>query len=122
MPGNGRKAKQKVKEEDGEEAEEGDEEEVMEVVEEEAKPVMYRWVSSKKGDSESTNMVLSFSVPTTALPMPPLVPEAPKPKAPSNCAVEGCGQPRKYRLVKNWAIGACGMAHLKLLENESIMR
>lgn len=121
MPGAGRKIKQKSKDEEGEEvAEEVEEEERIEVVEEEVQPIMYRWISSKKGDGASANMTLSFSVPPAALPTPPpeSSPESEvlKPKGPSNCAVEGCGQPRKYRLVKDWTIGACGMAHLKVLE------
>ena len=32
------------------------------------------------------------------------------------CAVEGCGEKRKYRWVKDWTVGACGMGHLKLLD------
>lgn len=35
---------------------------------------------------------------------------------PPRCAVPGCGATRKYRLVRNWQIGACGMSHLKMLE------
>jgi len=34
-------------------------------------------------------------------------------RAPGVCAVEGCGLPRKYRVPKDWTVGACGMAHLK---------
>ncbi|KAJ3993733.1 hypothetical protein F5050DRAFT_1577045 [Lentinula boryana] len=48
------------------------------------------------------------SIPTP-LPLPEIRP-------PATCAVSGCGDPRKYRLVKDWKIGACGMAHLKVLE------
>ncbi|KAJ4484360.1 hypothetical protein C8J55DRAFT_41293 [Lentinula edodes] len=40
-------------------------------------------------------------------------------RPPAICAVSGCGDPRKYRLVKDWKIGACGMAHLKVLEGMS---
>ncbi|KAF6755686.1 hypothetical protein DFP72DRAFT_896230 [Ephemerocybe angulata] len=32
------------------------------------------------------------------------------------CAVDGCSEKRKYRLVRDWTRGACGMAHLKILE------
>jgi Ino eighty subunit 2 len=32
------------------------------------------------------------------------------------CAVQGCGQARKYRLVADINRGACGMPHLKLLQ------
>jgi Ino eighty subunit 2 len=118
MPPAGRKLKQKTKDEEREDvAEEGEEEEVVEVVTEEARPpAMYRWISSTQGSGESAQMLLSFSVPPTALLAPPHEPEGRQPKAPNNCAVEGCGQPRKYRLVKDWTIGACGMAHLKSLE------
>ncbi|KAJ3576369.1 hypothetical protein NP233_g459 [Leucocoprinus birnbaumii] len=116
MPGAGRKIKSKVKDDEGEAVEENEEEEVMEVVEEEIKPVMYRWTSStKKVDGESPNMVLSFSVPQSIALVPPES-EEPKPRGPEICAVEGCSQLRKYRLVKDWTIGACGMPHLKLLE------
>jgi len=116
MPGAGRKVKQKVKDEEAEEAEEKEEEEPVDVVEEEPQPVTYRWISSKKVDGGSSQMVLSFSVPPTAMPTPPLNPGQSQPKAPSSCAVEGCSRPRKYRLVKDWTIGACGMPHLKSLD------
>lgn len=118
MPPAGRKLKQKVKDEEREEAaEEGEEEEAVEVVAEEVRPpVMYRWISSTQGSGDSAQMLLSFSVPPTALPASPHKPENRPPKAPNNCAVEGCTLPRKYRLVKDWTIGACGMAHLKSLE------
>ncbi len=36
------------------------------------------------------------------------------------CDVEGCAERRKYRLVKDWARGACGMAHLKVLEQAAV--
>ncbi|KAL9710039.1 hypothetical protein Ac2012v2_007101 [Leucoagaricus gongylophorus] len=116
MPGIGRKVKAKVKDDEGEGVEEGDEDDAMEVVREEVKPVMFRWTSSKKVDGNSTSMVLSFSVPQTV--SPPLVPvfEAPRTQDSVSCAVEGCNQHRRYRLVKDWKISACGMSHLKLLE------
>lgn len=117
MPSIGKKVKAKLKDEDGEGGDEGDEEEVVDVVEEEFKPVMYRWISStKKTDGESPSMVLSFSVPQPVALAPPPEPEVPQPTGPATCAVEGCGQLRKYRLVKDWTVGACGMPHLKLLE------
>ncbi|EKM78739.1 hypothetical protein AGABI1DRAFT_114341 [Agaricus bisporus var. burnettii JB137-S8] len=114
----GKKLKQKVKDEEREDAaEEREEEEAMEVVAEEVRPpVLYRWISSTQGSGDSAKMVLSFSVPPTALPASPHELEIRQLKTPSNCAVEGCSQPRKYRLVKDWAIGACGMTHLKFLE------
>lgn len=74
-------------------------------------------------------MVLSFAVPTTAIhpssqedsngaismevDSQPSVPSA---KTLQLCDVPGCGVPRKYRLVKDWQRGACGMSHLKTLE------
>ncbi|KXN86823.1 INO80 complex subunit 2 [Leucoagaricus sp. SymC.cos] len=116
MPSNGRKMKLKTKDDEGEEGEEGDEEEVIDVVEEEVKPIMYRWTSSKKVDGGTTSMVLNFSIPPSVAIPPASEVQVPKPKVPGVCAVEGCGQPRKYRLVKNWMVGACGMPHLKLLE------
>jgi Ino eighty subunit 2 len=44
--------------------------------------------------------------------LPPLVPPAPQ-----TCAIEGCREKRKYRWVKDWTVGACGMGHLKLLDS-----
>ncbi|KAF6755681.1 PAPA-1-like conserved region-domain-containing protein [Ephemerocybe angulata] len=38
------------------------------------------------------------------------------PRVEQRCAVEGCGERRKYRLVRDWTRGACGMGHLKILE------
>ena len=32
------------------------------------------------------------------------------------CDVQGCFRTRKYKLVKDWTMGACGMGHLKMLE------
>jgi Ino eighty subunit 2 len=32
------------------------------------------------------------------------------------CAVSGCERARKYRLVRDFARGACGVEHLKVLE------
>lgn len=80
---------------------------------------------------EDKKMVLSFSVPASILPPPPeavaldgmdvdVKQEAshsrPKTNASSLCDVDGCGKGRKYRLVKNWERGACGMEHLRVLE------
>ncbi|KAK7694534.1 hypothetical protein QCA50_001720 [Cerrena zonata] len=97
-------------------------------------PTMYRWVSSIKtetnaGGESTKKMVLSFAVPTTAIhpssqedssgaismevDSQPSVPSA---KTLQLCDVPGCGVPRKYRLVKDWQRGACGMSHLKTLE------
>lgn len=83
---------------------------------------------------EGRKMVLSFSVPVSILPSPPeaIALDAasagmdvdgassqstrPKTKTNSLCDVDGCGKGRKYRLVKDWERGACGMEHLKALE------
>ncbi|KAF8644868.1 hypothetical protein AX16_008223 [Volvariella volvacea WC 439] len=47
---------------------------------------------------------------------PPLpLPSKEKPR----CAVPNCGAERKYRLVKDFNVGACGIVHLKLLEGMS---
>ncbi|KAK0483787.1 hypothetical protein IW261DRAFT_1561581 [Armillaria novae-zelandiae] len=101
-------------------------------------PVMYRWISSsrpptvdptpgaeekmdvdgaqkEKLDSKEEKMVLTFSVPPSLLSEGEAHPPAP-PKPIPKCSVEGCQLNRKYRLVRNWDMGACGMAHLKLLQ------
>ncbi|KAF9074523.1 hypothetical protein BDP27DRAFT_1214171, partial [Rhodocollybia butyracea] len=49
---------------------------------------------------------------------PPRVP-TPGSRPPAICAISGCESPRKYRLVRDWRIGACGMVHLKALEGIS---
>ncbi|KAJ3768635.1 PAPA-1-like conserved region-domain-containing protein [Lentinula raphanica] len=64
-------------------------------------------------------MQFSLSIPAAFLPSEVetnFTPSSPDP-APAICAVSGCGDLRKYRLVKDWRIGACGMAHLKVLES-----
>ena len=87
---------------------------------------MYRWVSNKSG--------LSFSVPTamaavptstdSAEPMdvnrPEKEQEEQKGRPNVLCNVEGCEEVRKYRLVRAWEWGACGMDHLKVLEGRVI--
>jgi Ino eighty subunit 2 len=92
-------------------------------------PTMYRWVSSTKGflraggtTGDDDAMTLIFSVPVSvtnrianASPTEEasvLIPQ----KIPAVCDVEGCTQLRKYRFVKDWTKGACGMPHLKQLE------
>ena len=79
-------------------------------------------------------MTLSFSVPASLLPTPHQVAvdgdedgdvkmdtheQAPKPRAPTVCNVDGCTATRKYRLVRDLERGACGMGHLHLLETQS---
>jgi Ino eighty subunit 2 len=113
---------------DGNELPVGEPVEPEEVVE-----TKYRWISTSrpvlvemsKDDAQTTSaeaevksMQLSFSIPTSALalasdaaPAPPQLP----PPIP-NCDMEGCGEKRKYRLVRDWTRGACGMGHLKALE------
>ncbi|KAF8157234.1 hypothetical protein B0H34DRAFT_798529 [Crassisporium funariophilum] len=124
--------------EDGEDAEaEEDEDEAMEIVEqvEEVKPVMYRWVSSLRevpGDGEEkVQMAITFSVPealfppladgveekanTTSRQMEDKIRAA---RGPGTCAVEGCGKPRKYRVPKDWTVGACDSSHLRIVANQ----
>jgi Ino eighty subunit 2 len=120
--------------EEGEEAEGYDEEdEPMDIVEEppeEVKPVMYRWVSSLKAVPSSTGdrqveMGITFSVPEAYFP-PPVNREQSieseklrAARGPGICAVEGCGRLRKYRLPRDWTIGACDSTHLKIVGNQA---
>ncbi|KIL64779.1 hypothetical protein M378DRAFT_1041110 [Amanita muscaria Koide BX008] len=90
--------------------------------EEVIKPVMYRWLSTSRVpaiNAESATdkrMAITFSVPTIVeIPSVSDKGDLPIP-APAICAVEGCGAARKYKLVRNSALGACGMPHLKVLE------
>jgi Ino eighty subunit 2 len=126
--------------EEGEEAEgEDEEDEPMDIVEEppqEVKPIMYRWVSSLKaatpsslpGDADrQVEMGITFSVPEAFVPPPvdreKLI-ELEKLRAargPGICAVEGCGRQRKYRLPRDWTIGACDSTHLKIIANQAHM-
>jgi Ino eighty subunit 2 len=82
-------------------------------------------------------MFLSFSVPASLLPNQSTAPDADadadgdvkmetadkqeqehksRGMVPAVCAVEGCTGKRKYRLVRDWERGACGMDHLHILE------
>ncbi|KAK7001741.1 PAPA-1 domain-containing protein [Favolaschia claudopus] len=101
-------------------------------------PTMYRWISTSRprafssvenGESgkreEEPAMSISFGVPVSVMtsavglqsPFLPPEDEKPKPKVPALCGVTGCGKDRRYRLVGGeWGVGACGMAHLKVLE------
>ncbi|KAH9946793.1 hypothetical protein B0H21DRAFT_741795 [Amylocystis lapponica] len=102
-----------------------------------ATPTMYRWVSTSRmgpqdgqnGDNGDRRMLLSFAVPAAALSssaqsadsveMDVDGSQAKQPqqgRSQSLCDVHGCTQGRKYRLVKDWHKGACGMEHLKMLE------
>ncbi|KAI0757123.1 hypothetical protein C8Q80DRAFT_1265093 [Daedaleopsis nitida] len=120
---------------------EGEEEEVVEAFA--PPPTMYRWVSTSrpqpKQDAEGDGttdriMSLSFSVPISVFPQKDVasahamevdtvtgVPSAPRlpPASASTCDVQGCTALRKYRLVRDFQKGACGMGHLKVLESES---
>ncbi|KAF6750092.1 hypothetical protein DFP72DRAFT_911770 [Ephemerocybe angulata] len=125
------------------EGEEGDGEEWEdEGVRDEPKPTWVRWVSRvvsvpeqapASADSMEVDggavkalerrMVLSLSLPSslvqvvevgkTAMDVDGEAGRAPRVE---RCAVEGCGERRKYRLVRDWTRGACGMGHLKILE------
>ncbi|KAK7050606.1 PAPA-1 domain-containing protein [Favolaschia claudopus] len=101
-------------------------------------PTMYRWISTSRprafssvenGESgkreEEPAMSISFGAPVSVMtsavglqsPFLPPEDEKPKPKVPALCGVTGCGKDRRYRLVGGeWGVGACGMAHLKVLE------
>ena len=109
---------------DGSEAPEGEVFEPVELI-----PTMYRWVSTIKPlpkdagpafQQADGQMKLTFSVPVSILsqdstsPSETRVPPMEKPV----CDVSGCTQTRKYRLVRDWLKGACGMEHLKMLEHQ----
>ncbi|KAH6906937.1 hypothetical protein BKA70DRAFT_1285893 [Coprinopsis sp. MPI-PUGE-AT-0042] len=100
---------------------------------------------AKEGERK---MVITFSVPDSLLPAPPtlaslgegvakmdLDPQPPTSarsanptvlpvpgKGPGVCAIQGCTAARKYRFVKDWTVGACGMGHLKDLEGQWMSR
>jgi Ino eighty subunit 2 len=97
---------------------------------------MWRWISSTRAPAEEGGERTT----TFALGVPPAVlPEDTEEGAPdtaaalasaarepagharesATCAVEGCASPRKYRLVRDWTMGACGMGHLKALESSA---
>ncbi|KAG5636437.1 hypothetical protein H0H81_008081 [Sphagnurus paluster] len=132
--------RKKTKKPSGEE-EEGDDEDGMDVAEAEEEelperevpvPTMYRWVSTSRipaqvegtGENEKPEpqMRLAFAVPVSVL--PPSPPDAMEAEStakstlvrPTTCGVPGCEKPFKYRLVKDWTRGACGMLCLKALE------
>ena len=107
----------------------------MDIVEEppeEVKPIMYRWVSSLKavpsslGDSDrQVEMGITFSVPEAFIPPPVNTEELidleklRAARGPGICAVQGCGRQRKYRLPRDWTIGACDSTHLKIVANQA---
>lgn len=69
---------------------------------------------SGKGDAMDVDGAPAPPPASTLPTVPP--PQPPRSNEPAVCAVAGCGAKRKYRLVKDWTVGACGMGHLKLLE------
>lgn len=99
---------------------------------------MYHWVSTSRVFSTlgaeglagtEKKMSLSFSVPASVLPpietsksSTPTAMDVDKPaplgdaQVQATCDVRGCSERRKYRLVRDFAKGACGMTHLKALE------
>ncbi|KAI0825198.1 hypothetical protein BC628DRAFT_1410593 [Trametes gibbosa] len=122
---------------------EGEVEDVTEVLT--PAPTMYRWVSRAQpapkatgdGGAEDTpaeqTMTLSFSVPVAVLHSAaagdhamqvdgePTTSHLPPPRSsPPHCDVQGCTALRKYRLVRNFQKGACGMSHLKVLEAQTV--
>lgn len=124
----------------GEEGDEGEgEEEEEEPAEnvvpppEDVKPTMYRWVSSLgevSGSANKTQMIITFSVPESVsaacttnlhdsgsekMEIDSVDSAVRLARGPGVCAIKGCGGPRKYRLPKDWTIGACGFDHLRIL-------
>ncbi|KAF8798693.1 hypothetical protein BYT27DRAFT_7122843 [Phlegmacium glaucopus] len=113
---------------EGEEAD-GDEEEdeAMDIVEEppkEVRPVMYRWVSSLRvapsieNADRQVEMGITFSVPEAFIPPQVNKDEYQAARGPGLCAVEGCGKPRKYRVLRDWTTGACDSTHLRIVANQ----
>lgn len=121
----------------------GDDEDGMDVaaqVYDEVIPTSYRWISTSRTSSATSDaavladaerkMAITFSVPIAVLPPTPSegelakmdVDDPPKrPRGTPTCDVEGCTSHRKYRLVKDWERGACGMDHLKFLERQAAL-
>ena len=60
---------------------------------------------------------MDIDVPVAPVPAPTVLPAR---TAAPVCDVVGCKVPRKYRLVKDWKRGACGMEHLKVLESQLV--
>jgi Ino eighty subunit 2 len=94
-------------------------------------PTAWRWVSSTRPLVTSSTpepdgvaegkMHLTLGVPVSVLPTALLAPLPPplSPKEKPQCDVPGCTEVRKYRLVRDWVRGACGLIHLKALEAEA---
>lgn len=90
-------------------------------------PTSWRWVSSTRSLVASPTpedgvaegkMHLTLGVPASVLSTTLLAPP-PLPKEKLRCDVPGCTEVRKYRLVRDWVRGACGLIHLKVLEAEA---
>jgi len=97
-------------------------------------PTMYRWISTTRGgpgqgqknddSAEERTMTLSFAVPLAVLPQTEEPISATKmdidrgDQPQPQCDVQGCTERRKYRWVKDWGKGACGVSHLKVLETQ----
>ncbi|KAI0291270.1 hypothetical protein BC826DRAFT_1106026 [Russula brevipes] len=128
--GNGTPAEGEVDEEESGETAVAPVVPVVEVV-----PTRYRWISTLRPSPDAPpgdKMLLSFSVPTSLLPashqpaldadgdtnMEEQEQRSKPPAPPAVCDVEGCTANRKYRLVRDWERGACGMDHLHLLERQ----
>jgi len=123
------------KEEDGEEEDAVDEDTAEKTQEEVRVPTMYRWISTSRvpvvqgengngegmGEVTEKQMRISFSVPVPVLPplttsaVPAEIVKSVPLARPKQCAAPGCGKPFKYRLVKDWTRGACGIECLKIL-------
>lgn len=80
---------------------------------------LFRWISNAQG--------ITFSTPNAFLPDPENAEDAADlgrsqarvplaVKMAAVCDVEGCTEKRKYRVVKDFGKGACGIGHLKELE------
>ncbi|KAF8427664.1 hypothetical protein L210DRAFT_3737930 [Boletus edulis BED1] len=91
---------------------------------------MYRWISTTKplpGDAEPGSrdetlgrMELTFSAPVLEKKPDAILPSETRlrPVEAPVCDVSGCERVRKYRLVRHWLKGECGMEHLKILEHQ----
>ena len=70
-------------------------------------------------------MRITFSVPEAFVPPPLNEKELIKleknraARGPGLCAVEGCGKPGKYRVPRDWTIGACDSTHLRIVANQA---
>jgi len=103
-----------------------------------------REVSGGESQAEKTQMIITFSVPESMYPalstpknegpidaihglekkmeidsVDPDVERIRVARGPGLCAIEECGKPRKYRLSKDWTIGACGSDHLRIISSRN---